>query len=100
MEYQPIHNYGIIGNMYTTALVGMNGAIDWFCFPAHDSPSVFAALLDAQKGGHFKISPMTEEATLKQFYWSGTNVLITRFLTPDGIGEITDFMPAGKRPRA
>ncbi len=95
MGYQPIHNYGIIGNMYTTALVGMNGAIDWFCFPAHDSPSVFAALLDAQKGGHFKISPMTDEATLKQFYWSGTNVLITRFLTPDGIGEITDFMPVG-----
>jgi len=93
--YQPIHNYGIIGNMYTTALVGRNGSIDWFCFPAHDSPSVFAALLDVNKGGHFKISPITNEATNKQFYWSETNVLVTRFLTPEGVGEITDFMPAG-----
>ena len=81
--------------MYTTALVGLNGSIDWFCFPNHDSESVFAALLDDQKGGHFKISPLTDEVTHKQFYWPETNVLITRFLTPDGVGEIADFMPVG-----
>ncbi|MBR8839280.1 MAG: glycoside hydrolase family 15 protein [Stigonema ocellatum SAG 48.90 = DSM 106950] len=97
MGYEPIHNHGIIGNMYTTALVGLNGAINWFCFPSHDSPSVFAALLDAQKGGHFKISPMTNQVTHKQLYWPETNVLITRFLTPEGVGEIADFMPVGMK---
>ncbi len=81
--------------MYTTALVGLNGSIDWFCYPNHDSPSVFATLLDDQKGGHFQISPMTSEVTHKQFYWPETNVLVSRFLTPDGVGEITDFMPVG-----
>jgi GH15 family glucan-1,4-alpha-glucosidase len=95
MKYQPIQNYGIIGNMYTTALVGLSGSIDWFCFPNHDSKSVFAALLDDRKGGYFKIAPVTSEVTHKQFYWPETNVLITRFLTPDGVGEIADFMPVG-----
>ena len=59
MREQPIENYGIIGNMYTTALVGLNGSIDWFCFPHHDSPSVFGAILDGNKGGHFQIAPRT-----------------------------------------
>ncbi len=95
MTYQPIQNYGIIGNMYTTALVGLNGSIDWFCFPNHDSPSVFGALLDEGQGGRFQISPITAEVTHKQFYWPETNVLVTRFLTTDGVGEITDFMPVG-----
>ena len=99
MGYQSIHKHGIIGNMYTTALVGLNGAIDWFCFPSHDSPSVFAALLDTHKGGHFKISPMTNEVTHKQLYWPETNVLVTRFLTPEGVSEITDFMPVGMKPQ-
>ena len=95
MTYQPIQNYGIIGNMYTTALVGLNGSVDWFCFPNHDSPSVFGAMLDERKGGCFQICPVTAEVTHKQFYWPDTNVLVTRFLTPDGVGEITDFMPVG-----
>lgn len=100
MTYQPVANYGIIGNMHTTALVGLNGSIDWFCFPSHDSPSVFAAILDDQKGGRFRIAPDKEVArngqlTRKQWYWPGTNILITRFLTPDGVGEIIDFMPVG-----
>ena len=86
--------------MYTTALVGLDGSIDWFCFPKHDSPSVFGAILDEQKGGRFKISPVVTGAdrdllSCKQLYWPGTNVLITRFLMPDGIGEIIDFMPVG-----
>jgi GH15 family glucan-1,4-alpha-glucosidase len=100
MTYQPVANYGIIGNMHTTALVGLNGSIDWFCFPSHDSPSVFGAILDDQIGGRFKIAPDKEVAsngqlTRKQLYWPGTNILITRFLTPDGVSEIIDFMPVG-----
>ena len=79
MAYQPIENYGLIGDLHTVALVGMNGSIDWFCFPSFDSPSVFAAILDAKKGGRFKISPACEGITHKQYYWPETNVLITRF---------------------
>ncbi|MDQ3497270.1 MAG: DUF5911 domain-containing protein, partial [Actinomycetota bacterium] len=93
--YQPIENYGIIGDLHTTALVGMNGSIDWLCLPHHDSPSVFAAILDEAKGGRFRISPDMEGATCKQLYWPDTNVLVTRFFTPDGVGEITDYMPIG-----
>ena len=97
MAYQPIENYGIIGNMHTVALVGMNGSIDWLCFPDFDSPSVFAGILDDKKGGWFKIAPVTEGVTNKQIYWPGTNVLVTRFLSTEGIGEVVDFMPAGVR---
>ncbi len=95
MPYQPIENYGVIGNMRTVALVGLNGSIDWFCFPHFDSPSVFAAILDDRKGGHFSISSLNAETRHQQFYWPETNVLMTRFLSPDGVGEIQDFMPAG-----
>ncbi len=95
MAYQPIENYALIGNMYTTALVGLNGSIDWFCFPHFDSPSVFAALLDESKGGRFQIAPAGGEVTHKQLYWPDTNVLITRFFSPDGVGEVIDFMPVG-----
>ena len=95
MAYQPIEDYGIIGDMHTVALVGKNGAIDWFCVPRFDSPSVFGALLDEEKGGSFRIAPQTDGITCKQLYWPESNVLITRFLSPDGVGEITDFMPVG-----
>ncbi|MDH3252936.1 MAG: DUF5911 domain-containing protein, partial [Ignavibacteria bacterium] len=93
MAYQPIENYGMIGDMHTVALVSTHGSIDWFCFPNFDSPSVFAAMLDHQKGGHFIITQDGGSSTTKQFYWPETNVLITRFLSPDGVGEITDYMP-------
>ncbi len=96
MSYQPIENYGIIGNMRSAALVGLHGSIDWFCFPHFDSPSLFAAILDDQKGGRFSICPAKEEHKAKQFYWPDTNVLITRFLSDDGIVEITDYMPVGE----
>jgi GH15 family glucan-1,4-alpha-glucosidase len=95
MAYLPIEHYGIIGNMRTAALVGMNGSIDWFCVPFFDSPSVFAAILDDQKGGRFEIAPQGEGIRAKQFYWPETNVLVTRFLSPDGVGELIDFMPVG-----
>ena len=94
MSYQPIEDYGIIGNMRTVALVGMNGSIDWLCFPNFDSPSIFARVLDDKKGGHFSIGPTrTDRMTPKRFYWPDTNVLVTRFLSPDGVAEIIDFMP-------
>jgi GH15 family glucan-1,4-alpha-glucosidase len=92
-HYQPIENYGVIGNMRTAALVGMDGSIDWLCLPHFDSPSVFAAILDARKGGHFRIAPAGENYRHKQFYWPDTAVLITRFLHDDGVGEIEDYMP-------
>jgi GH15 family glucan-1,4-alpha-glucosidase len=92
MAYQPIENYGIIGDMHTAALVGMEGSIDWLCYPHFDSPSVFAAILDDNKGGYFKIAPTAGNVTHKQFYWPETNVLVTRFLSAAGVGEITDYM--------
>lgn len=101
MGYQPIENYGIIGNMRTTALVGQNGSIDWFCFPNHDSPSLFAAILDEHKGGSFQIAATVEDTTNQQFYWPSTNVLVTRFLSEAGVGEVVDFMPVGTdQPRS
>ncbi|VTT99411.1 glycosyl hydrolase family 15 : Glycoside hydrolase OS=planctomycete KSU-1 GN=KSU1_C0777 PE=4 SV=1: Glyco_hydro_15 [Gemmataceae bacterium] len=93
MPYQPIESYGVIGNLRTAALVGQDGSIDWMCLPRFDSPSVFGAVLDDAKGGRFRIAPGVEGARHKQFYWPDTNVLVTRFLHPDGIMELIDFMP-------
>ncbi len=93
MEYQPIENYGIIGDLNTVALVGINGSIDFMCYPDFDSPSIFAAMLDKHRGGHFEITPLHERIKHKQMYLPDTNVLMTRFLMPDGVGEVTDFMP-------
>jgi GH15 family glucan-1,4-alpha-glucosidase len=95
MSYQPIENYGIIGNMRTVALVGTNGSIDWYCYPHFDSPSIFGAILDEKKGGRFQIWVDADGVRHKQFYWPSTNVLVTRFLLEGGIAELEDFMPAG-----
>ena len=93
-SYLAIEDHGIIGDLHTVALVGKNGTIDWCCIPAFDAPSVFGALLDAEKGGFFSIAPQdTPEMTHKQYYLPETTILITRFFTLDGVGEITDFMP-------
>ncbi len=92
--YQPIEDYAVIGDLHTVALVGKNGSIDWCCLPRFDSPSVFGAILDARKGGFFRIAPSeTPGMGRKQLYLPETNILMTRFLTVDGVGEITDFMP-------
>lgn len=91
--YRPIESYGVIGDMHTVALVGMDGSIDWCCLPAFDSPSIFARVLDYEKGGYFQISSCNEEAQVKQMYLPDTNVLVTRFLSPDGVGEVVDLMP-------
>ncbi|AKT44012.1 glycoside hydrolase family 15 protein [Chondromyces crocatus] len=92
MPYKPIESYGVIGDMHSVALVGMDGSIDWCCLPHFDSPSIFAAILDDEKGGHFQIVA-THEASFKQMYLPDTNVLLTRFLGAEGVGEVCDFMP-------
>ncbi len=94
MAYQPIESYGLIGNMQTAALVGGAGSIDWLCLPHFDSPSVFAALLDDEKGGRFVIEP-TDQCRAKQLYFPDTNVLVTRFMVGSGVAEIADYMPCG-----
>ena len=91
--YQPIENYGVIGDLYTVALVGMDGSIDFFAFPHFDSPTVFAALLDHAKGGRFQIAPQLTDARQKQLYLPDSNILLTRFLAAEGVAEISDFMP-------
>ncbi len=90
--YTAISDHGVIGDLRTAALVGTDGRIDWFCCPRFDSPSVFGAVLDADRGGHWTIAP-TEEASSRQFYSPDTNVLVTRFLTPSGVVEVEDCMP-------
>ncbi|TMH97176.1 glycoside hydrolase family 15 protein [Candidatus Bathyarchaeota archaeon] len=90
--YKPISDYGVIGDMHTAALVGLDGSIDWYCAPRFDSPSVFAALLDSQKGGRFQLSP-TGKFTTKQSYGGDTNVLATTFDSQEGRIRLTDFMP-------
>ena len=82
MAYLPIKDYGLIGNMRMAALVGLNGSIDWLCLPHFDSPSVFAAILDHDKGGRFEITAVGTDISRKQLYWPDTNVLVTRFHPP------------------
>src|SRR2546429_4881173 len=92
-HYLPIAEHGLIGDLHSVALVGTDGTIDWYCCPRFDSPSVFASILDARRGGGYRVAPADGGWTSKQLYFPDTNVLITRFLTPDGVGEVEDFMP-------
>ena len=92
-DYLPIAEHGLIGDLHTVALVGVDGTIDWYCCPRFDSPSMFGAILDRRRGGWYRIAPARAGGTTKQLYFPDTNVLITRFLTPDGVGEVQDFMP-------
>ena len=85
--YPPIEDHGIIGNMHTAALIGTDGTMDWLCYPRFDSPAVFCSILDHDKGGHFKVSPLGEDITYKQFYWPETNILVTRFLSTSIFSE-------------
>jgi pentatricopeptide repeat protein len=92
-RYPNISDHGLIGDLQTAALVSTDGTIDFFCCPRFDSPSIFCSLLDAEKGGYFRISPVADSYVSKQLYMPGTAMLITRFMTPDGVGEVLDFMP-------
>ena len=96
LGYLPIEDHGVIGNLHTAALVGADGTIDWLCLPAFDSPSVFCSILDDEKGGHFSLRP-PEYARSQQLYLPNTNVLLTRFLSPEGVVETLDFMPVPER---
>jgi GH15 family glucan-1,4-alpha-glucosidase len=91
-RYLPIAEHGLIGDLRSVALVGTDGTIDWYCCPSFDAPSVFASVLDAERGGCFELAAAVPAKT-KQFYFPDTNVLITRFFTEDGVGEVQDFMP-------
>ena len=93
--YLPVSEHGLIGDLHCVALVGTNGTIDWHCCPSFDSPSVFGSILDADRGGSFELAAAVPSTT-RQFYLPDTNVLITRFFAPDGVGEIQDFMPVGR----
>src|SRR5215472_15476839 len=95
MSYQPIADYGIIGDLHSVALVGTNGSIDWCCLPRFDSPSIFGAILDDRKGGCFRLRA-TGEGDAKQIYLPDTNVLVTRFLSDVSMAEVIDFMPVGR----
>jgi len=91
-EYKRLEDYGLIGNLETCALVGRDGSIDWCCLPHLESPSVFAAILDVEKGGHFHIKPR-QQSKARQSYVENTNVLRTTFETPSGVATLTDCMP-------
>jgi GH15 family glucan-1,4-alpha-glucosidase len=92
-DYAPIGEHGLIGDLQTCALVASDGSIDWFCCPRFDSPSIFAALLDRERGGYFSIQPAEPGAISRQLYVPGTAIMLTRFMTDDGVGELVDFMP-------
>ena len=92
-RYPNISDHGLIGDLQTAALVATDGTIDFFCCPRFDSPSVFASLLDADKGGYFRIAPDRDDYVSKQLYLPDNALLITRFMTADGVGEVQDFMP-------
>ncbi|WP_433222241.1 glycoside hydrolase family 15 protein [Dactylosporangium sp. CS-047395] len=89
----PIECHGLIGDLQTAALVAQDGSIDWFCAPRFDSPSVFAGLLDPGRGGQCRLRADRDDAVTRQLYLPGTAILITRTMTPEGVGEVLDFMP-------
>jgi GH15 family glucan-1,4-alpha-glucosidase len=98
-QYPAIAEHGLIGDLQTSALVGTDGCIDWFCCPRFDSPSVFASLLDRNRGGRFQIT-VEGDRVVRQLYFPDTAILVTRFMTPGGVGEVVDFMPVSDQRRA
>ncbi|MFI6586084.1 glycoside hydrolase family 15 protein [Embleya sp. NPDC050493] len=92
-RYPPIAEHGLVGDLQTAALVSSQGVVDWFAAPRFDSPSIFAALLDHDRGGYMRLAPEHPEVSCKQLYYPDTAILVTRFMSPDGVGEVIDFMP-------
>ncbi|MFB8246032.1 glycoside hydrolase family 15 protein [Streptomyces sp. NPDC055952] len=92
-DYPLIENHGLVGDLQSAALVTTDGSVDWFCVPRFDSPSVFGALLDRNRGGHCTIRPRHRSYATKQLYLPDTAILVTRFMTEAGAGEVIDFMP-------
>jgi GH15 family glucan-1,4-alpha-glucosidase len=98
--YPLIADHGLIGDLQTAALVTTDGTIDWFCAPRFDSSSIFGCLLDHERGGHCSISPTAPQVTRQQLYIPDTAILVTRFLTETGVGEVVDFMPVSNPTQA
>lgn len=100
--YPPIAEHGIVGDLQTAALVSSTGTIDWWCAPRFDSPSIFASLLDSERGGSCRVSadPPGERTTIRQLYLSDTAILVTRFMAEEGVGEVVDFMHPIDGPHA
>jgi GH15 family glucan-1,4-alpha-glucosidase len=92
-DYPPIEDHGLIGDLQTAALVSTDGTVDWLCLPRFDSPSIFGSLIDREHGGFFRIRPANEGTVARQMYLPGTAILVTRFMSPEGVGEVIDFMP-------
>jgi GH15 family glucan-1,4-alpha-glucosidase len=92
---EPIENHGVIGDLRTVALVALDGAIDFLCWPRFDSPSIFASILDDERGGRFELAPELDGARRRQLYLPDTNVLLTRFLSRSSVAELSDFMAIG-----
>ncbi|MFE2475823.1 glycoside hydrolase family 15 protein [Streptomyces sp. NPDC059389] len=92
-RYPPIADHGLVGDLQTAALVSSRGVVNWFAAPRFDSPSIFAALLDHDKGGYFLLAPEHDEGTWRQLYYPDTAIVVTRFMSPDGVGETVDYMP-------
>lgn len=97
-QFPAIGDYAIIGDCRSAALVSNYGSIDWLCWPRFDSASVFAALLDREWGGCWRISPV-ESCSVKRAYISNSNVLQTRFIAPSGEAVLTDLMPVHENSR-
>ena len=92
-EYPNIADHGLIGDLQTAALVSTDGTIDWFCSPRFDSPSIFGSLLDAEQGGFCQVRPTADDYVTRQLYLPNTAILVTRFMTEAGVGEVTAFVP-------
>ncbi len=99
-DYPLIADHGLIGDLHTAALVTTDGEVDWFCCPRFDSPSLFASLLDREKGGRWQIAPVNKDYVAKQLYLPDTALLVTRFMSADGVGEVIDFMPISDEEHA
>jgi GH15 family glucan-1,4-alpha-glucosidase len=93
MTETAIADHAIIGDLQTAALITTDGSVDWFCCPRFDSPSVFGALLDDERGGPFRIRPAGVDYTTKQTYFPDTAVVVTRYFSEAGVGQVLDFMP-------
>ncbi|GAA2752070.1 glycoside hydrolase family 15 protein [Kitasatospora cinereorecta] len=92
-RYPPIADHGLVGDLQTAALISSQGVVNWFAAPRFDAPSIFAALLDHDRGGYFHLAPVEHDPTCRQLYYPDTAVLVTRFMSEDGVGEVIDWMP-------
>ncbi|HEY9368045.1 glycoside hydrolase family 15 protein [Streptomyces sp.] len=99
-RYPLIADHGLVGDLQTAALISDEGVVDWFAAPRFDSPGIFSALLDHDRGGYFRLSVDAPDVTVKQLYYPDTALLVTRFMSPDGVGELLDWMPPDRSAHA